>query len=175
MSQIQSIIQRIFGNHKLPTDLPGEEYEKYMQKNIPQWVKEFEDGGFLDKTKLPEIQSEEELIEKLLLHRNDLMVIKYWKHGCIPCLAFAEMYKAAAEMFTKDTSPNAKRVFWYSVDTKAFSAWQLAERQLISGTPTIQTFANQKQCDDEIKATNMDELMQEIRRRAEKELQSPFS
>ncbi|CCW63130.1 unnamed protein product [Phytomonas sp. EM1] len=175
MSQIQSIIQRIFGNHKLPTDLSGEEYEKFMQNNIPQWMKEFEDSGFLEKTKLPVIQSEEEFIDKLLEHRNDLMVIKYWKHGCIPCLAFAEMYKAAAEAFAKDASPNAKRVFWYSVDTKALSTWQLVEYQLISGTPTIQTFANQKQCDDEIKATNMDDLMREIRRRAEKGSQNPYT
>lgn len=164
MSMTQNIVRRIFGDRKLPENLSNEEYDKYMQEHFPKWMKEFEDGGFLNKTKLPAIKSEEELISKLQEHKNDLMVIKYWKHGCIPCLTFAEMYKEAAERCAKEK----KRIVWYSVDTKALSTRQLIDYQLISGTPTIQTFTGQKQVGNEIRAVNAEELLSELDRRVPK-------
>lgn len=162
MSQTHNIIRRIFGDRSLPQNLSDEEYDKYMQENFPKWMKAFEDNGFLEQTKLPAIKTEEELLEKLQEHKNDLVVVKYWKHGCIPCLTFAEMYKEASERCKRD----GKRIFWYSVDTKAVSTRQLTEYQLISGTPTVQTFLGQKQVGDEIRATNIDDLMKEVYARA---------
>ncbi|CAC9531673.1 Thioredoxin [Leishmania donovani] len=164
MSMTQNIVRRIFGDRKLPENLSNEEYDKYMQDNFPKWMKEFEDGGFLEKTKLPPIKSEEEFIAKLQEHKDELMVIKYWKHGCIPCLTFAEMYKEAAERCSKEK----KKIVWYSVDTKALSTRQLIDYQLISGTPTIQTFTGQKQVGNEIRAVNAEELLKELDRRVPK-------
>ncbi|CAM40680.1 conserved hypothetical protein [Leishmania braziliensis MHOM/BR/75/M2904] len=164
MSMTQNIVRRIFGDRKLPENLSTEEYDKYMQDNFPKWMKEFEDGGFLEKTKLPPIKSEEEFIAKLQEHKDELMVIKYWKHGCIPCLTFAEMYKEAAERCTKAK----KKVVWYSVDTKAVSTRQLIDYQLISGTPTIQTFTGRKQVGNEIRAVNTEELLEELDKRIPK-------
>ncbi|AIO01427.1 hypothetical protein LPMP_331350 [Leishmania panamensis] len=164
MSMTQNIVRRIFGDRKLPENLSNEEYDKYMQDNFPKWMKEFEDSGFLEKTKLPPIKSEEEFIAKLQEHKDELMVIKYWKHGCIPCLTFAEMYKEAAERCTKAK----KKVVWYSVDTKAVSTRQLIDYQLISGTPTIQTFTGRKQVGNEIRAVNAEELLEELDKRIPK-------
>ncbi|KAG5469748.1 hypothetical protein CUR178_01887 [Leishmania enriettii] len=164
MSMTQNIVRRIFGDRKLPENLSNEEYDKYMQENFPKWMKEFEDGGFLEKTKLPPIKSEEELIAKLQEHKDELMVIKYWKHGCIPCLTFAEMYKEAAERCAKAQN----KIVWYSVDTKALSTRQLIDYQLISGTPTIQTFTGQKQVGNEIRAVNLEELLGELDKRLPK-------
>lgn len=162
MSQTQNLIRRIFGSRTLPQNLSDEEYDKYMHENFPKWMKEFEDSGFLEQTKLPAIKSEEELLEKLQEHKDELMVLKYWKHGCIPCLTFAEMYKEASELCKR----SGKRIVWYSVDTKAVSTRQLTEYQLISGTPTIQTFLGQKQVGGEIRATSIDDLMKELDARA---------
>ncbi|GET91873.1 thioredoxin, putative [Leishmania tarentolae] len=164
MSMTQSIVRRIFGDRKLPENLSNEEYDKYMQDNFPKWMKEFEDGGFLEKTKLPPIKSEEEFITKLQEHKDELMVIKYWKHGCIPCLTFAEMYKEAAERCCKEK----KKIVWYSVDTKALNTRQLIDYQLISGTPTIQTFTGQKQVGNEIRAVSTEELLSELDKRVPK-------
>lgn len=160
----QNIVRRIFGDRKLPENLSSDEYDKYMHDNFPKWMKEFEDGGFLEKTKLPPIKSEEELIAKLQEHKDDLMVIKYWKHGCIPCMTFAEMYKEAAEKCAQEN----RRIVWYSVDTKALSTRQLIDYQLISGTPTIQTFTGRKQVGNEIRAVNLEELLAELNRRLPK-------
>lgn len=163
MSATQNIIRRIFGDRRLPENLSNDEYDKYMQENFPVWIREFEDGGFLEKTKLPAIQSEEEFIDKLQEHRNDLMVVKFWKHSCVPCLSFAEMYKEAAERCARE----GRRIVWYSVDTKALSSRQLIDYQLISGTPTLQTFKDLKQVGKEIRLTNVDDLMKEVKARAE--------
>ncbi|KEG07921.1 hypothetical protein DQ04_08471020 [Trypanosoma grayi] len=153
-----NIIRRIFGERKLPENLSGNDYERFMQENFPKWIHEFEESGFLEATKLPEIKSEDEFLQKLQEHKNDLMVIKFWKHACIPCLSFAEMYKQVSEQCKAEK----RRIVWYSVDTKDIKTRELVEYQLISGTPTIQTFGGLKQVGKEIRATNAEDLMKEI-------------
>ncbi|ORC90583.1 uncharacterized protein TM35_000083810 [Trypanosoma theileri] len=160
-----SIVRRIFGDRKLPENLTGSDYERFMQENFPKWIREFEEGGFLEANKLPAIKSEDEFLQKLQEHKNDLMVVKFWKHACIPCLSFAEMYKQASELCKAEK----RRIVWYSVDTKDLPSRSLVEYQLISGTPTIQTFAGLKQVGKEIRATNTEDLMKELTAR-EKEL-----
>ncbi|KAG8344928.1 putative Thioredoxin [Trypanosoma vivax] len=154
----QNIIRRIFGNREIPENLSGSEYEHYMQSNFPKWIREFEDGGFIEATKLPAIRSEDEFLRKLVEHRDEVMVIKYWKHGCIPCLSFAEMYKQVSEQCKKDK----RRIVWYSVDTKDINTRSLVDYQLVGGTPTIQTFSGLKQVGSEIRATNAEDLMKEL-------------
>lgn len=158
MFQPQNIIRRIFANRKIPENLSNEEYDAFLQSNFLKWITEFEQGGFLEQTKLPAIQSEEDFIEKLQEHKDDLMVIKFWKHGCIPCLSLAEMYKSVAEQCARD----GKRVYWYSVDTKSPEARELVDYQLVVGTPTLQTFSGERQVGNEIRATNADDLVREI-------------
>nr|CCC94229.1 conserved hypothetical protein [Trypanosoma congolense IL3000] len=154
----QNIIRRIFGNRELPEDLSGNEYEQYMQKNFPKWIDEFEKSGFLEATKLPPIRSEDEFLRKLIEHKNEVMVIKYWKHGCIPCLSLAEMYKQVAERCKNEN----RRIVWYSVDTKDVNARSLVDYQLINGTPTVQTFSGLKQVGKEIRATTAEDLLKEL-------------
>ncbi|CUG87152.1 thioredoxin-like protein, putative [Bodo saltans] len=153
---MQSIVRRIFGDRKLPEGLSEDAYDKFMHDNFPKWVTEFESNGFLEQTKLPPIADEDALMDVLMKYPNDLVVVKYWKHGCIPCLSFAEMYKSAQ---MKCLAEN-KRIRWFSVDTKASDgARELVDFQLVDGTPTIQTFAGCKQIGNEIRATQLDDLM----------------
>lgn len=152
---MQNIIRRIFGDRKLPEGLTEEAYDAFMHSNFPKWVTEFEDSGFLDQTKLTPIPDEECLMDVLMAHPNDLVVVKYWKHGCIPCLSFAEMYKAAERKCLLEGRP----IRWFSVDTKSADARELVDFQLVDGTPTIQTFMGCKQVGNEIRATQIDELM----------------
>jgi hypothetical protein len=152
------IVKRIFGNRKLPENMSDAEYEIFMQTNFKKWITEFEDGGFLDATKLPPIRNEDELIDKLMQHENELLVLKYWKHGCIPCLSVAEMYKEAQQLCMK----HGKKVVWYSVDSKLAESRQMVDFQLISGTPTIQMFHKMKQVGEEVRATRIQDLMKEL-------------
>ncbi|CBH16336.1 thioredoxin, putative [Trypanosoma equiperdum] len=154
----QNIIRRIFGNRELPENLSGSEYERYMQENFPKWIDEFEKGGFLEATKLPAIKSERDFLSKLIEHKDEIMVVKYWKHGCIPCLSLAEMYKQVSEQCKKEN----RRIAWYSVNTKDVSARSLVDYQLVNGTPTVQTFSRMKQVGKEIRAISAEELMREL-------------
>lgn len=153
---MQSIVRRIFGDRKLPESMSDQEYDAFMNENFPKWVTEFENNGFLAATKLPPIVSEEDLVQKLIEHKDELVVIKYWKHGCMPCLSFAEMYKAAEQKCIAEKRP----IRWYSVDTKCSSAKELVDFQLVDGTPTVQTFRNGKQVGSEIRVTQLEDLMQ---------------
>eukprot|EP00331_Platyophrya_macrostoma_P015387 CAMPEP_0176473856 /NCGR_PEP_ID=MMETSP0127-20121128/42582_1 /TAXON_ID=938130 /ORGANISM="Platyophrya macrostoma, Strain WH" /LENGTH=148 /DNA_ID=CAMNT_0017868985 /DNA_START=313 /DNA_END=759 /DNA_ORIENTATION=- len=138
------------------------EYDSFMQTNFPKWITEFEQGGFLEKTKLPPIADEDALVDVLMsVPKEDLVVIKYWKHGCVPCLSFAEMYKAAEQMCLAEQ----KRIHWFSVDTKSPAAKGLVDYQIVDGTPTIQTFRGGRQVGSEIRATQIDELMRELTKR----------
>ena len=157
-----NIIKRIFGSRKLPENMSDAEYDVFMQTHFKKWVTEFEDNGFLESTKLTPIRSEEELIDKLILHENDLVVVKYWKHGCIPCLSVAEMYKEAEKWCAKKN----KKVVWFSVDSKLAESRELVDFQLVAGTPTVQTFYKMKQVGDEIRAMQLDDLLKVINERA---------
>lgn len=159
---MQSIIRRIFGDRKLPENMSNDEYDNFMKDNFPKWITEFEQSGFLEQTKLQPLKDDDELIEKLQQYKDDLVVVKYWKHGCIPCLSFAEMYKAAEQRCIAEN----RNIRWFSVDTKARDAKELVDFQIVDGTPTIQTFAGCKQVGSEIRATQIDELLNELYARA---------
>ncbi|CAD2217718.1 hypothetical protein ADEAN_000519800 [Angomonas deanei] len=170
MASPQNIIRRIFGDRKLPENLSNEAYDKLMQEQFPQWIKEFEEGGFLEKTKMTPIASEEEFLSKLQEHENDLMVIKYWKHGCIPCLSMAEMLKETeAVCQQKYGKEGPGRIVWYSVDTKKISSRQLVDYQLVSGTPMVQTFTGLRQVGDEVREMNTADVLKELEKRRPKQ------
>ena len=174
---MQAILKRIFGNRDIPQDLSPEDQNKFISENFPKWVTEFETSGFLDRTKLPPISSEGEFIQKLQEHKNDLLVIKYWKHGCIPCLSLAEMYKNAEEYYHAESKkreevdkkdPSSMKgeapcsVVFYSMDTKAMTNKGHVEFQMILGTPAVLTFRHYKQWGKDIEAMNLKEFMREI-------------
>ena len=156
---MQSIIRRILGDRKLP-DMTDEEYDRFMHVNFPKWITEFENGGFLESTKLTPIDSEDDFIRRLHDHRlkNDMLIVKFWKHGCLPCLGMAEMYKEAERRCLRE----GKNTAWYSVDTKSAPAKDLVQYSLVDGTPTIQTYFCGRIVGDEIRATTMDDLMNTI-------------
>lgn len=155
-------MRRILADKPIGQEMTSEEREKFIHESVPKWIKEFEESGFLESTRLPSIKSEDEFLEKLEEHKDDLMVIKYWKHGCIPCLSIAEMVKDAE----KKCIESGKKIFWYSVDSRSPFTKDLIDYQLISGTPTLQTFRGQRQVGKEIRPTQLDELLGEVFSRA---------
>lgn len=116
--KMNNIVRRIFADRKRPADLTDEQYDAYLQQQFPTWITEFENNGFLEATKLPPISSEDELLAKLHQHRDQLVVLKYWKHGCLPCLSMAEMYKDAEKQTQDPSHPLYKKVVWYSVSLR---------------------------------------------------------
>lgn len=159
---MQSIIRRILADKPIDQEMTSEERETFLHESVPKWIKEFEESGFLESTRLPAIRNEDEFLEKLEQHKDDLMVIKYWKHGCLPCLSIAEMVKEAE----KKCIETGKKIFWYSVDSRSPLSKDLIDYQLISGTPTIQTFHGQRQVGKEIRTTHLEELLREVFSRA---------
>lgn len=165
---MNNIVRRIFADRKRPADLTDEQYDAYLQQQFPTWITEFENNGFLEATKLPPISSEDELLSKLHQHRDQLVVLKYWKHGCLPCLSMAEMYKDAEKQTLDPSHPLYKKVVWYSVDTKAAPNKEVVDYQMVNGTPSIQTFLGGRQVGSEIRATQLTDLMGVLQERAPK-------
>jgi hypothetical protein len=148
-----AIIRRIFSNRPFPSQDAGEEQ---FNKEFTEAVTAFEEGGFLEQIKMAPIGSELELVQRLHEHREDLVVLKFWKRGCIPCLGFGEMYKAAQMHFA------GKRVHFYSVNTKEPSCFGTAAYQLVEGTPTLQVFHRGRQVGDEIQSTSLNAFVDRI-------------
>ena len=155
MSAVQSLLQRIFKDKVVPTDASKEEFHAFFESA----VKDFEASGFLEENKLPVITSEEEFQQKLFEHRHELMVVKYWKRNCIPCLSFAEMYKAAEKQCADDKIP----VHFYSVDIKEKPNRERVDFQMVDGTPTLQKFHNFRQVGGEIQETRLGGVMKDIK------------
>jgi hypothetical protein len=146
------IVRRIFADRPIDRDLPEEEFKKVFDAA----VKEFEDGtpdgkkpSYLDQIKLTPVTSEFDLVQRLHEHRADIVVLKFWKRGCIPCLGFGEMYKAAEQHF------KGKRVHFFAVDTKQESCFGTCAYQLVEGTPTLQVFHGGRQIGEEIMSTSL--------------------
>ena len=152
------IVRRIFGSRTLPTNLSDAEMDKYFNSNFPKWTAEFEESGFLDEVKVPAIDGEDDFLEKLRQHRDDLLVIKFWKRGCIPCLALSEMFKAAEKQCASD----GRRVVFYSVDTKSPLAKELVSNELVDGTPTFQAYKGYRQIGDQIRETNLKAFLEQV-------------
>jgi thiol-disulfide isomerase/thioredoxin len=141
-----AIVRRIFATRQLPAQ---DASEADFKKAFDAAVTDFEEGGFLEQNKLTPIASEVELVDRLHDHRNDLVVLKFWKRGCLPCLGLAEMYKAAEQRY------QGRRVHFYSMNTKADSALGAVAHQLVEGTPTVQVFHAGRQIGDEILSQNL--------------------
>ena len=155
---MQNLMRRMFANKQMPPEgTPKDEFSKFFDET----VKEFEDGGYLESIKFEPLTSDADLTEKLRLHRDELVVVKFWKRGCIPCLAFGEMFKTAEKTLLDEHKP----VRFFSVDTQQQSCKDLARFQLVEGTPTILTFHNYRQVGGEIKEPTLASFMTAIGKR----------
>ncbi|KNH07049.1 hypothetical protein XU18_2226 [Perkinsela sp. CCAP 1560/4] len=151
---MHNILHRIFKDKSFPQSGTREELHNFFEKS----VREFEDGSFLKETALPAVNGEPDLHEKLYQHRTELLLIKYWKRNCIPCLSVAEMYKEAEKRCAQEKLP----VRFYSINTKETHNKDVVDNQLVEGTPTIQKFHDFAQVGEDIRATNIDDLMSTI-------------
>ena len=156
---MQAMVMRIFEGKTMPPDASKEEYSQFIDTS----VKEFENGGFLEANKLPPISSEAELHDVLYKHRDELVVLKYWKRGCLPCLVASEAYKGAEKMCADEKM----KVKFFSVDSKLESSKSLTRYQLIDGTPCAQAFHGGKQVGDEFNIQQLAPLVKEITARAQ--------
>jgi thiol-disulfide isomerase/thioredoxin len=155
---MQQLMRRIFANRTMPPEgTSKEEFHKFFDAAVT----DFENSGFLDATKFTPIASDEELEEVLRKHKDELVVVKFWKRGCMPCLAFGEMFKAAEKQYADAGKP----VKFFSVDTKADDCRDLARYQLVDGTPTILTFHKYRQVGEEIKETSLETFTRAVNQR----------
>eukprot|EP01064_Diplonema_japonicum_P005564 TRINITY_DN13705_c0_g2_i1.p1 TRINITY_DN13705_c0_g2~~TRINITY_DN13705_c0_g2_i1.p1 ORF type:complete len:177 (+),score=41.50 TRINITY_DN13705_c0_g2_i1:47-577(+) len=157
MGSVFEFTQRIFPPGLMKPGMTKEEFGKLFERRL----REFEEGGFLEETKLPPIRGEEEFLRKLAYHkRNDeLMVVKYWKKGCMPCLSKAEMYKEVEQWMNEDR-PGAA---FYSIDIHHKDNLDLSERQLVDGTPSIQKYWNCQQVGGEVRVNEKQSFMENIK------------
>lgn len=151
------VVQRIFADNPPPQGLSDAEFSAFMDGAVTR----FEESGFLEETKLEHIDSEDDFIDVLTRHRHQLVVVKFWKRGCLPCLSVAEMYKAAEHECKAAGYP----VVFYSVNSKAISSLLLTRFQLVTGTPTVQVFHDGEQIGGEIQAMTLAAFLEEIRAR----------
>jgi thiol-disulfide isomerase/thioredoxin len=145
-TMMQQIMRRIFADRPMP---PPNTSKEEFTKMFDVAVDEFEKSGFLDSIKFEPVTSDEDLLDKLKQHKDELVVVKFWKHGCIPCLAFGEMFKAAEQQLKDEGKP----VRFFGVDQKEVR--DVPRYQLVEGTPTVLTFHQYKQVGDEIRATSL--------------------
>src|SRR5688572_17543611 len=99
---MQQLMRRIFADRPMP---PQGTSKEDFHKFFDDAVREFEEGGYLDSVKFTPIASDEEFAETLRRHKNELVVVKFWKRGCIPCLAYGEMFKAAEQKYKDEGKP----------------------------------------------------------------------
>ena len=155
MTHVYTILKRIFADENIPTDCSKEEFRTRFEKAVTK----FEEDGFLEKTALTPIFADEQLQEVLHRHRRELVVVKFWKKNCLPCLSMAEMYKEAEKISFIEKLP----VHFYSVDIKDPQNRKLSDYQLVEGTPTVQIFSGSKQIGGEVRATNLTAFLQDIK------------
>ena len=164
------IVRRIFSTRPLP---PQDASQDEFKAQFDAAVADFEEGGFMEQTKLPPITSEIDLVDKLHDHRGDLVVVKFWKRGCLPCMGLAEMYKAAEKHYKdmaqqqqhqqqRTAAPAPPRVVFYSVNTRDASCLSTVAHQLVDGTPSIQLFHQGRQIGDEVLSMNLASFIAKI-------------
>eukprot|EP00756_Hemistasia_phaeocysticola_P054344 Hpha_TRINITY_DN30274_c0_g1::TRINITY_DN30274_c0_g1_i1::g.27172::m.27172 len=124
------------------------------------------------QTALPSIRGDLEMVSRLHEHRDQLVAIKFWKRGCIPCLATAEMYKKA-EAFHGITQmmPDGTRkpgVVFYSVDVKDDTNADAQDYHMVEGTPALLKFWNGKQVGGDVQISQLDPLLANLRDTFEK-------
>ena len=167
---MKRLLQRIFDGTEIPKGLSKQEFQQFMDEHIAK----FEEGGYLASTKLPPINDESHFIEELHHADNDLVVLKFWKRRCLPCLSMAEMYKEAEQHFDEENKrlpppssdlaaePSLPKVRFFSINTKDPVARPVVDRQMVEGTPTIQVFQCGRQVGGEIQSTQLEDFIREL-------------
>eukprot|EP01061_Rhynchopus_euleeides_P029983 TRINITY_DN4968_c0_g1_i1.p2 TRINITY_DN4968_c0_g1~~TRINITY_DN4968_c0_g1_i1.p2 ORF type:complete len:177 (+),score=78.80 TRINITY_DN4968_c0_g1_i1:119-649(+) len=149
-------MQRLFPPGSVSPDISKEEFSKEFERRLEK----LENSGFLEENGLPKIEGEDELARKLAYHkqRQELVVIKYWKRGCIPCLSKAEMFKEVERWMLAEKPQSV----FYSIDIRHPLNRDLADRQLVDGTPSIQKYWGGRQVGGEVRVNDQPSLMKNI-------------
>eukprot|EP00667_Euglena_gracilis_P022881 EG_transcript_25604 len=135
-----------------------------MPEEKAAWVEWF-DGRIHDyereelpKMHIPEIVGEAEFEQKLAQARDKLVIIKFWKHKCLPCLSYGPFMKRAEQQL-KSTQPNVE---FYSVDIKRPENIKLSGWQRVMGTPTVQYFHEGRQVGENVEELSYPTFMDHV-------------
>eukprot|EP01062_Namystynia_karyoxenos_P044483 TRINITY_DN32799_c0_g1_i1.p1 TRINITY_DN32799_c0_g1~~TRINITY_DN32799_c0_g1_i1.p1 ORF type:complete len:209 (+),score=84.83 TRINITY_DN32799_c0_g1_i1:80-628(+) len=149
---VADLMRRLIASADAP--MPANDRSLMMDWMMRQ-VERYE-AAFNPTVKLPEIRGEQQLVETLAKHPDQLVVVKYWKQQCIPCLAYGDMYKRAEGWFKSETVRQGKQgIVFYSVNIKDRENLEMSDRQLVEGTPTIQKFWNGRQVGGEVQCMEL--------------------
>ncbi|KAJ9450864.1 thioredoxin [Diplonema papillatum] len=153
---MQDFLQRIFPASAMTPGMSKDDFRKVFDQRL----RDFEEGGFLEQTHLPGIVGQDDFLRKLALHsnRNELMVIKFWKRSCIPCLSKAEMYKGVEQTLLKENAG----IVLYSINIHDPANTQLADQQLVDGTPSLQKYWDYRQVGGEVRVGSRDGFLDNI-------------
>ena len=101
---------KIYPPQQMDPNMTREQYTREFQRRLDA----YENSSEFEGTKIHPIVGENAFIQKLTYHkkRNELVVVKFWKNGCIPCHARANMFKDT-ESWLLEKKPGA---VFYSVD-----------------------------------------------------------
>eukprot|EP01063_Lacrimia_lanifica_P018645 TRINITY_DN25550_c0_g1_i1.p1 TRINITY_DN25550_c0_g1~~TRINITY_DN25550_c0_g1_i1.p1 ORF type:complete len:199 (+),score=92.53 TRINITY_DN25550_c0_g1_i1:72-599(+) len=145
---VMEFMQRIFPPGSMTPGMTKDDFAKIFADRL----RAFEEGGFLEKTGMTPIHGEDDFLRRLGYHaqRKELMVVKYWKHGCIPCLSKAEMMKNVEQWCVND-HPGAA---FYSIDIYHKDNLKLSDRQQVDGTPSIQKYFDYQQVGGEVRVSS---------------------
>ena len=167
MGSMQNIVRRIFSGVDIPEGMSKPEFQTWMDARVTA----FEDGGFMENTKLTPIVDDDGLVDVLAeADPKELLVVKFYKRGCLPCLSIAEAYKNA-ELKCRADGLNVR---FLSINSKLPESEALVQRQLVSGTPTVQTFVNGRQIGDEIQEMSSEKIMEKILSRMPRSTTTPL-
>eukprot|EP00996_Jenningsia_fusiforme_P004154 NODE_4958_length_738_cov_23.359942_g4602_i0.p2 GENE.NODE_4958_length_738_cov_23.359942_g4602_i0~~NODE_4958_length_738_cov_23.359942_g4602_i0.p2 ORF type:complete len:168 (+),score=38.79 NODE_4958_length_738_cov_23.359942_g4602_i0:119-622(+) len=153
-SAIATLLEKLLhmGKPELPSD-----------QDWPQWfdsrLEEYERQN-LKEMHIPEIVGEEDFERKLREHKDKLMVIKFWKHKCVPCLAYGPFMKKASVTLQSE-QPDC---VFYSLDIKRDENRSLSMWQRITGTPTVQYFYGHRQIGHCVEETSYEAFTSHVRR-----------
>eukprot|EP01060_Flectonema_neradi_P031144 TRINITY_DN4653_c0_g3_i2.p1 TRINITY_DN4653_c0_g3~~TRINITY_DN4653_c0_g3_i2.p1 ORF type:complete len:179 (+),score=21.27 TRINITY_DN4653_c0_g3_i2:51-587(+) len=155
-SMTMEFMAKIYPPQEMDPTLSREHYMKEFQRRLDA----YESSAEFEGTKIHPLYGETSFLQKLAYHkkRNELVVVKFWKKGCIPCHARANMFKDT-EKWLLDKNPGA---VFYSIDIHHPENRGLEKRQLIEGTPHIQKFWNGKQVGGDVQASSKDSLISNL-------------
>mmetsp|Transcript_148848 Transcript_148848/g.260071 ORF Transcript_148848/g.260071 Transcript_148848/m.260071 type:complete len:173 (-) Transcript_148848:94-612(-) len=136
--------------HEMPEDRGA--WAEWFNKRLEDY-----ESQALPKMHIPELMGEAEFEKKLRENKDKLMIVKFWKHQCLPCLSYGPFLKKAEEELKKN--PN---VVFYSVDIKRPENLKLSAWQRIMGTPSLQTFHGMRQVGECIESTGYTGFMAHI-------------
>jgi len=138
-SPVFALFEKLVKGQTMPED--KKEFSEWLDLRL----REHEEKS-LPAMHIKEIVGEEDFEKKLKENKDKLLIIKYWKHRCLPCLAYGPFMKEAEETLKKD-HPRCEVL---SVDIKRPENLKLAAWQRVMGTPTVQYYYQGRQVGENV-------------------------